>query len=167
MKYFALFVAIFVGILFFAGNSVLNSFEKEYEKQQGPEWTRMVAEANKGEIFKEKTNGVDNSRLIRIARVSLLEPKNIVVDGYSDVIPAESRFDPAWFGVHKPHTIEYFNDNYHVNWIFLPGCEERAWDTTSTLNWYNRYGTQCSGGWNVSVIIGSDLEAKTLSLEKR
>lgn len=165
MKYYLLATVILIGTMFYAGNQVLMAFELN-GGQDGTEWGRMLREKNRGEIFKKRTNGVDNIKLIRIARESLIAPSKITVNGIDDQIPAETNFNPAWFGLHKPRSIYFGYEKYTVNWLYLPGCEEKFWDATSTPNWFDRDDNHCTGGWDVNVVISDDLKPTSIDLIK-
>ena len=115
----------------------------------------------------------NGAKLIEIARLYLNDDPKIYFDDVPMAINDDHlkkiQFDPAWFTAHDPGGItyeapnkykapyDYLNDKCTVDWLFMPGCEERPNDTEDDPNWFTPDGIPCGGGYGVDVLINRDM----------
>jgi hypothetical protein len=124
-----------------------------------------------------KVNDVETSRLVKSAKNFLLTKPDISVENADAVSWAKEeaninyKIDPAWLSNHQP-AVKYFSPNqdigeffnylkgkYAVTWFFIPGCEENP-NSSNEPNWFDKKGLQCMGGYDLEILINSNLTAE-------
>lgn len=158
--YFIIFLVIAISVIF-VGWYVKNKLD----------WNRRVSQADKSDLYGKKTNGVDNNKLIEIARQYIKSADSVNWNGketkINDYRLIQTKFNSAWFIAHAPEDIVYNHDlsnQYFVQWLFLPDCEKRQDDLVSRPRWFNADGFQCMGGESVQVIIDKSLNSQRINI---
>jgi hypothetical protein len=129
------------------------------------------------------TNGIENSQLVEIAKQYILTKPQLFLNNdkfvgwndYSEIGSDFSKVTPQWI-VSQKSTIRYaeldkypapyndLNDKYIVDWFFIPGCEENP-ESTDKPNWFDDKGYHCLGGYEIRVLIKSDLTVDHAKLD--
>ena len=135
------------------------------------DWNKRLSQSNVSELYGKQTSGVANDRLIEIAR-QYIKSTDIVYLNNNKINRNENEllqtgFPSDWFSAHAPESIGYnsTNNSYTVYWLFMPGCEKRPEDKVSKPNWFNINGSQCLGGYGVSVFIDNSLVPQKLDIK--
>lgn len=135
------------------------------------DWNKRVSQADMSELYGKQTNGVDNNKLIDIARQYIKSAGSINWNGketkVNDYKLIQTKFNSAWFVAHAPEGIVYNHDSnnqYLVQWLFLPDCEKKQNDLASRPRWFSPEGFQCVGGESVQVIIDKSLNPQGINI---